>query len=110
MGQFSKYDALIECCERLDALGIVGWCMDDNGHENNHWSGTLAAMREHLGRQLTDEEITCLSLSRAFGPTPCVSDDDTQSLWGVLWPEGNPRGLRYDWGELAHRLLWLVKG
>ena len=55
MGQFSKYDALIECCERLDALGIVGWCMDDNGHENNHWSGTLAAMREHLGRQLTDE-------------------------------------------------------
>ena len=79
MGQFSKYDALIECCERLDALGIVGWCMDDNGHENNHWSGTLAAMREHLGRQRTDEEITCLSLSRIRSYTVRV-DDDTQSL------------------------------
>lgn len=99
-----KYSDLVQCCERLAEDQISGWWLDDNDRESNHWSATLDVMREELGRDLTDVEITCLSLSRCYGPLPCIEEKDYQAVWLHLWPEGNPRGLRHDWSDLADML------
>jgi hypothetical protein len=85
--------------------GVIDHCYDDNGAEDNHWSGTKEEMERELGRPLSGDEITLLSLSRGFGPTPSLGDEETRELINLLWPKGNPHGLRFEWELLAQKLL-----
>ncbi len=100
----SIYRKLIETCNDLTAKSIPGWCGEPEEGGTNHWSGTYDVMREKLARPLTDEEVSVLSLSRAYGPLPSVPESVRQQLIDHLWPRGNPRGLRMDWVDLANRL------
>ena len=89
----------------LAERSISGYFIDDENPfvENNHWSGTLAQMKQEL-RQITPEEIGCLSLSRCYGPVPSVNGELAQELMTYLWPDGNNCGLRMEWADLAERL------
>lgn len=110
MSNFSAH--LIKChnlarVARQFAENGVPDCAWDDGRENNSWSATKEEMEIFLGRDLTDEEITVLSLSRGFGPTQWLSD---KTLVTKLWPEGNPKGVRYEWALLAEALITFYDG
>jgi len=78
---------------------------DEFAEKNSgHWSTVAACLREHFGRELTPEEVTLLSLSRDFGPTPCLDTESRQSLFNVLWPQGNPPGAYHTWEEMKELL------
>ena len=52
-----------------------GWFsgLDQDGNATyNHWSGAKAALEEVMNRELTMIEITILSISLAYGPTPML--------------------------------------
>lgn len=80
-----------------------GWTEDDL-LPTGHWSETKSAMECHFLRRLTPREITCLSLSRAFGPMPALTDAQAVHLVDQLWPRGNQSGQWLDWTALAERL------
>lgn len=106
MTQFSAHlmvlNSLVAAARRPIEAGIPETCFDGD----NHWGATKEEMELSLDRDLNDEEITLLSLSRAFGPTPSFGDDrDAQIALRRLWPNGNPTGLRYDWEQLAEELI-----
>ena len=95
---------LVAVARRLANEGVPSAAAD--GH--NNWSATKEAMESFLGRPLTNEEITLLSVSRAFGPTPLL-----EAEWGTiqrLWPNGNGQGLRYDWKQLTEELITFRDG
>ena len=97
-----SYFELIECCNRLSQNNISASCWtDDMTEETGHWSGTLAVMKYELGRSLTDAEVTCLSLGRAFGPCPNLEDN---KLMDAIWPNGNGCGSWYEWHDLAEMI------
>ncbi len=98
---YASYCQLADCCDALEEANVSESYWGDDGGESNHWSATMGAMKEDLGRGLTDEEITVLSLSRCYGPTPSLQD---HALMGQLWPSGNPKGQRMGWATLAARL------
>lgn len=91
-----KSNAPACCWVESDILG---------GGQSAHWGGTLDAVREHLGRRLTEAELTALSLSRAYGPTPLLNDNTARSLIDWLFPDGNGRGEWYEWDELARKII-----
>lgn len=76
----------------------------DKQSRTNHWTGTCEELRGFLGRRLVPEEITALSLSRCYGPTPTLNVEEAYRLRAILWPSGNSQGLRYTWRELAEAL------
>jgi hypothetical protein len=53
---------------------------------------------------MSPEEVTLLSLSRYFGPTPVLSDVMAQEVMAFVWPDGNLGGDGLDWMELAEDL------
>lgn len=74
---------------------------------NNDWTATKISMETYLRRPLRDEEITLLSISRGFGPTPLLQE------WNVirrLWPNKNVQGSRYDWDQLVEELFRFQDG
>jgi len=77
--------------------------------QNAHWSGTKSYMEEILDRALTQEEITVLSLGREYGPTPALNQQYADKLMRALWPEGNHRGLYYEWADLANALRKITR-
>lgn len=90
---------LIDTAKKLAAEGVPCDCLaDDESSRSNHWTGTKDAMESFLGRDLSPEEVTVLSLSRHYGPTPCLGN--AAPVLRRLWPEGNPHGLRYEWSDL----------
>lgn len=96
---------LIACCESLHNSNAPSYCMSDDGtQESNHWAGTMCAMEKHLERKLTADEVTCLSLSRGYGPTPSLGQADRFMLMEHLWPGPNSTGMRYEWDYLANQL------
>lgn len=97
-----KLHALARAAQNLADLGIAECAYEgDLCIETNHWSATLDVVKEQLGRRLTDEELTVLSLSRSFGPTPFLTDAETVAITAALWPEGNGAGNRYSWCDLS---------
>lgn len=112
MSKFSDHLAVLANLARVaqrladDEIPTCDW--DDDDREDNNWTATKAEMELCLGRSLNDEEVTLLSLSRAFGPTPSFNNgvDPTSRLW----PNGNPRGLRYDWDQLVEELITFRDG
>lgn len=55
-----------------------GWYCGENSEGDsiwNHWTATVEFIRMHMCRSLTDREITELSVSLSFGPTPLLSDE-----------------------------------
>lgn len=106
MSKFSAHlstlTSLVAVARDLHERGIP----DCTEYGDNNWSSTKEEMELYLGRDLIDEEITLLSLSRAFGPTPSFSDDDdARTVTRRLWPKGNEHGLRYDWEQLTEELV-----
>ena len=105
MSTFSAHlmvlSSLVSVARRLVETGIptTGPC------EDSHWSETKEEMELYLLRDLNDEEITLLSLSRAFGPTPLLTETMAAETIRRLWPNGNPEGLRYDWDQLVEELI-----
>lgn len=96
--------ALSEVAESLGRMNVPEFCHDDDGCENNHWTGTRDEMVVALGRRLLDMEVTVLSLSRAFGPIPSIPNGSEQPIWDALFPNGNECGCRLGWQELAEKL------
>ena len=106
MSKFSAHlsilATLVLTARRLAELGVPGSGPD----EDNNWSSTKEEMELYLGRDLNDKEITLLSLSRAFEPTPLFSDiSDGQIVTRRIWPQGNGQGLRYAWDQLVEELI-----
>ncbi len=104
-----KILSLILTCRILHNKDIAGWWLDDDGYESNHWTATRDVMIEELGRPLTPEEIAVLSISRAYGPVPVLSDGEVARVYSYLWPNGNSRGLRREWEGLANELSELIE-
>ena len=76
-----------------------------------HWSGTLEEIRaewpcyfDKAGRCTNDKLISCLSLSRCFGPVPSLTPEEGRQVMAELWPAGNPCGQYMEWGTLADKL------
>ena len=95
-------------CETLDVLETTCRELEKNTpyedvYQSFHWSETLSMIKE-FNIDITNEIITCLSLSRFFGPTPCLTEIESNKLWNFLWPNGNPKGCWFTWGELAESL------
>jgi hypothetical protein len=89
--------------------------LDDAGNPTPHWSATLDAIKAEwpcyfdAGRCTNELLVTCLSLSRCFGPTPFLDDETAKAVLDALWPEGNPCGLYLEWDQLAERLWDLMR-
>lgn len=100
---------LSEVAMELAENNVPASCWDDEEGktQTGHWSGTKADAETALGRPLTSEEVTLLSLGREFGPTPALEDEVAKRLMKALWPEGNNRGSWYNWAILAQRLQGL---
>ena len=83
--------------------------IDDDGNENNHWSGTWEEFKDYFGSRGLPESremcLTLLSLSRCYGPTPLLGDSEAKDVMEYLWPKGNPCGLRLEWGALNAKLV-----
>ena len=93
---------LVETCENLGRLETTSCCLSDCGSQTSgHWSETKKCMERELHRSLTDAEITCLSLTRYFGPTPCLSDQERLVLFAHV---GQPTWEWMGWNELGARL------
>lgn len=55
-----------------------GWYCGNDSEGNavfNHWTATVEYLRMHMCRQLTDREITEISISLSFGPTPMLTNE-----------------------------------
>ena len=102
-----KLIALNEHALSAERAEVPETCADGDPH----WSGTLEEIKQEwpcyfdkAGRCNNDELISCLSLSRAFGPVPSLTDEEARQVIGELWPAGNPCGLYMPWGRLADKL------
>lgn len=96
---------LIRTLDSLINNEVPSDCMSDDGTQvTGHWSGTKEDMEIALGRALSKEEVTCLSLSRCFGPTPSLTSEEAKDLFSRVWPEGNASGSWLTWEELAEVL------
>ena len=96
-------------CTKLKLLQETAAKMDEEGYPemfdgSPHWSGTKSHIEEVLGRKLDSSELTCLSLSRYFGPTPLLTEEESKKVMKRLWPNGNPSGLYIEWSDLAEKL------
>jgi len=100
---------IINAAVNLDKLDAPPCCWGDEDEQpDGHWSGTLGEMKEELGRELSDLEITCLSLTRNWGPTPALDDEEAVLVLEHLWPEGNAVGSWMDWIEMGEKMAELV--
>jgi len=115
---------LIETSKKFWEEGIPCSCMTDEQEpytdpetgqyyipepeESGHWSGTLKEIKESLGRELTEPEVTVLSISRNFGPMPLLKDTEIQQISQFLFPKGNGSGQWYQWYQLAEKLQELL--
>jgi hypothetical protein len=104
--------AIVETLNNLIENNVPAFCLSDDGEQvSGHWSGTKEAMEEFLGRYLTDDEVTCLSLTRCFGPTPTITDDEALAIIGQVWPNGNNNGNDWmSWEELLNTIAsgWVI--
>jgi hypothetical protein len=103
-----KYNDLVACCHRLSAAAIpASSAVEHQGQKvvDGHWTGTMLDMRSALGRDLTDCEITVLSLGRCYGPTPLLSPAEKESLIKSIWPDSNGWGGWMEWQELADEIF-----
>ena len=99
---------LIKTAIWLDAYSIPVNCWDlsENGgptRESGRRGGTHIEMRTALGRDLTHNQSSCLSLSRAYGWNG-LPDEVSAAVVAFLWPEGNDRGLWLSWAALELKL------
>jgi len=86
----------------MAAAKLPACWIDEDFVEHGHWSSLEGLLREEvLKRRLSDAEITCLSLSRNFGPTPALPDELTAKISRKLFPKGNNTGGWFGWQELA---------
>lgn len=101
----TKLEKLLRCSMRLAEQNFPEcvWC-ESSDRPSGHWSDTLDAMQAHDLRRLTEYELTCLSLSRAYGPVPVLTDSEASALVAALWPQGNATGQWLSWESLSDRL------
>lgn len=102
---------ITETLNNLHENAVPAFCMsDDDCQVTGHWGGTKDVMEENLGRYLTKAEITCLSLTRCFGPTPTITDDEALAIIGQVWPNGNSNGSWLTWKELINTMAcgWVI--
>lgn len=101
------FSDIVACCRRLHDEGIPSSSSyDDRGiiRHDGHHHGTRLAMEWMLDRDLTDLELTCLSLGRCYGATPSLTTDERSALLGQLWPERNHCGEWLEWENLAESI------
>jgi len=67
---------------------------DEGKPEWNHWTGALDELKKKIS--VGDPEVTLLSLSLNYGPTPLLSKDVAEAAFKKLWPKGNPKGWALD--------------
>jgi hypothetical protein len=80
---------------------------------SSHWTKTQEAMQVSLGRRMTDEEVTCLSLTRRYGPMPALSEDIRAHVCAYLFQTeqanyGLACGGSIGWKSLDERLFCLM--
>jgi hypothetical protein len=103
---------LSECCDALYAAGVPH-CVYIDGQEEYHWHATRTEMEAFLCRPLSDIEVTCLSVSRWYGPMPCLSawQGDLGELRDSLgFVVSLDRHGAYDWSRLAELLRRFLFG
>jgi hypothetical protein len=94
-------DELIKTCEHL----ITSHCPWDS----DNYSDTMDSMIKYFDRGLTNQEITCLSLSRAYGLTPFIPDECVHTIFCKVWPQNNPMNIWLSWNELLITLKQINK-
>jgi hypothetical protein len=103
-----KIKKIVEISEQFFSVGAPAFCWSDNKSQtSNHWSGTKEEMENFFRRQLSPEEVTVLSISRCWGPTPSLKEEEAIEILNFLWPEGNAAGQRLKWDDLSQKLLEL---
>jgi len=111
----NNINKLSEIAKNLFETGIPSCVWEDFGEvdeitgfivaqPNYHWSSTKEEAEVALGRQMSPEEVTLLSLGRYFGPTPSLSYEMAKEVMSFIWPNGNVGGDGLDWMELAEDL------
>lgn len=78
--------------------------------KTGHWTALLDEVKGLFERPLTGEEITILSLSRDFGPTPALENEEAQELFQFLFSDRNSTGIWYEWDELGEALKAFLAG
>ena len=69
------------------------------------WNKILDKATKIIGNKLTDTELTCLSLSRCFGPMPAISCVfEKELILNHIWPTRNPNNGFIDWLYLAKKI------
>ena len=97
--------SVYQAIQNFAELDVPNGCLSDDGRQYIfHWSGTKKEIEDFLERKMTEEEITVLSISRAYGPTPSLSDEEVIQMMDRLFPKGNPYGIAYEWKELLEKL------
>jgi hypothetical protein len=77
-----------------------------DGKISGHWSETKEKMEDSNWTKLNPIEVTILSLSRNFGPTPLLNYEERMELFSTIWPVGNNNGNDWlGWVELMEVIL-----
>jgi hypothetical protein len=114
---------IIDCLHELAENNVPNMAFIE-GHEEDgewhaeqwsaHWGECKDAMEDHLGRPLTAAEVTCLSLTRCWGPLPLLtlSAAQTTEMYKIICPEFfQPHftgvHVALDWADLDTRLCVL---
>lgn len=97
---------VIQTLRTLSVDNVPGGLLDSEGWEtgDSHWGGTLDEMKKYLKRDLTDEEVTALSVTRSFGPMPSLDANEILLAQAELFPKGNNRGTSWEWWAAAEKL------
>lgn len=105
---------LVFLCQFLaeKQVPVFAWTEPEDGSSPvpcGNWTATVLAARNHLGRRLTDAEITLLSLSRGWGPLPWFSGEWRHPLVLEIWPSPNHLGGWLEWEDLGYILQYMLE-
>jgi hypothetical protein len=106
--------ALVFLCQYLAEKGVpvFAWTEPEDGSSPEpcgNWTATVCAVRDHLGRRLTDAEVTLVSLTRGWGPLPWFSGEWRHPLILEIWSSPNHLGGWLEWEEMGEILQYLLE-
>jgi len=92
-------EQLLDAAEHFIEIEAPSCVLDRFENDNPHWSRTRECLKLYLGRELTNMEITLLSLTREYGPYPALNEEDVEELQRAFFPNGAERGEYISWEE-----------
>lgn len=113
MNLYDKLTDLMSVCTMLneDAIPSIPAIEAEYGEDGESIDPCTAqaVMEEALGRPLTPEEQTVLSLSKGLWYTPTLTVEETEWILFILFPLEKVREEDYTWVELRYSLRQMME-